>query len=87
MKSISVTLKQKTNLTAHRRKAVRFFISGGNNLMKTNIFKRCTSLVLALIICISSFAGLGTTAFASGVKGKSYMAVSYTHLDVYKRQV
>lgn len=41
--------------------------------MKTNIFKRCTSLVLALIICISSFAGLGTTAFASGVKGKSYM--------------
>lgn len=41
--------------------------------MKTNIFKRCTSLVLALIICISSFAGLGTTAFAVGVKGKSYM--------------
>lgn len=41
--------------------------------MKTNIFKRCTSLVLALIICISSFAGLGTTAFAAGVKGKSYM--------------
>lgn len=41
--------------------------------MKTNIFKRCTSLVLALIICISSFAGLGTTAFATGVKGKSYM--------------
>lgn len=41
--------------------------------MKTNIFKRCTSLVLALIISISSFAGLATTAFAAGVKGKSYM--------------
>ena len=33
--------------------------------MKTNIFKRCTSLALALIICISAFAGLGTTAFAA----------------------
>ena len=33
--------------------------------MKTNILKRCTSLVLALIICISAFAGLGTTAFAA----------------------
>lgn len=41
--------------------------------MKTNIFKRCTSLVLALIICISAFTGLGTTAFAAGIKGKSYM--------------
>ena len=33
--------------------------------MKTSIFKRCTSLALALIICISAFAGLGTTAFAA----------------------
>lgn len=36
--------------------------------MKTNIFKRCTSLVLALIICISTFVGLGTTAFAATKK-------------------
>ncbi len=48
--------------------------------MKTNIFKRCTSLVLALIISISSFAGLATTAFAAGVKGKSYMRDSNSEL-------
>lgn len=33
--------------------------------MKKSIFKRSISLLLALILCVSSFAGLGTTAFAA----------------------
>lgn len=41
--------------------------------MKTNIFKRSISLLLAFIMCIPAFAGFGTTAFAAGTKGKSYM--------------
>lgn len=41
--------------------------------MKANIFKRSISLLLALIMCVPAFAGFGTTAFAAGTKGKSYM--------------
>ena len=42
--------------------------------MKTNIVKRSISLLLALILCVSSFAGLGTTAFAAvGEKADVYI--------------
>lgn len=41
--------------------------------MKKSKFKRSISLLLAFIICLSTFTGLGITASAAGVKGKSYM--------------
>lgn len=41
--------------------------------MKKSKFKRSISLLLAFIICLSTFTGLGITVSAAGVKGKSYM--------------
>lgn len=41
--------------------------------MKKSKTKRILSLFLAVVMCLSAFAGLGTTAFAAGVEGKAYM--------------
>ena len=41
--------------------------------MKKSKFKRGVSLLLAFLMCLSTFTGLGITASAAGVKGKSYM--------------
>lgn len=39
--------------------------------MKKNIFKKCTSVLLALVMCLSTFVGIGsTTAYAAGEKGE-----------------
>ncbi len=41
--------------------------------MKKSKFKRGISFLLAFLMCLSTFSGLGITASAAGVKGKSYM--------------
>lgn len=41
--------------------------------MKKSKFKRGISFLLAFLMCLSIFTGLGITASAAGVKGKSYM--------------
>lgn len=75
MKYISAMLKKiYTNLNLWRIVFTVRFSFGGIKLMKTNILKRSISLLLALILCISSFAGLVTTAFAAvGEKADVYI--------------
>ena len=44
-------------------------------------FKRVTSLFLATLMCVTTFAGIGsTTAYAAS--GEKADAVSYTHLTL-----
>ena len=40
--------------------------------MKT-LFKKGTSLVMAMIMCLSVFAGFATTAYAAGEQAEIYM--------------
>lgn len=45
--------------------------------MKTNLFKKATSALLALVMCLSTFIGIGsTTAYAAGEKAEA-MLVSF----------
>ena len=45
--------------------------------MKTNLFKKGTSALLALVMCLSTFIGIGsTTAYAAGEKAEA-MLVSF----------
>lgn len=41
--------------------------------MKNNLLKRIVSFLLAFVMCIPAITGLGITASAAGIKGKSYM--------------
>lgn len=41
--------------------------------MKTKAIKRCTSLLMALVMCVTAMLGLGVTAFAAGEQADVYM--------------
>lgn len=41
--------------------------------MKSGIFKRGMTMLLALVLCLSTFAGLGTTAFAADTTDEVYL--------------
>lgn len=43
--------------------------------MKTTALKRGTAMLLAFLVCVTMFAGLGTTAFAASEKGMVYLNV------------
>ncbi len=57
------------------RNTVRFFISGGYS-MKTQKFKRTLSLFLAMLMCVTTLFGMGTTAFAAEETDEVYL-ISY----------
>ena len=45
-----------------------------------------TPVVFILVIAICAIVGLCNGLVVSYLKGQPFIAVSYTHLDVYKRQ-
>lgn len=45
--------------------------------MKINLFKKATSALLALVMCLSTFIGIGsTTAYAAGEKAEAIAVCS-----------
>ena len=69
-------------------------------MSKTSVFKRGLTAFMAMLLCLSSFIGLGTTtAYAAGEQAEVYMISfprdgdanyggdwGHPNLDVYKRQ-
>ena len=54
--------------------------TGGNAMIKSK-FKRVTSLFLATLMCVITFAGIGsTTAYAASGEKADVYTVSYIHL-------
>ena len=50
--------------------------------------KICVAAIMAGVVCIAVMLGILSAAiYAENESGNSFIAVSYTHLDVYKRQV
>lgn len=56
------------------KKARCIFILGGLQTIKRNIFKKGTSALLALVMCLSTFIGIGsTTAYAAGEEAEAFL--------------
>ena len=73
--SAGKSCRKRKSTKAHRRDTVCFSIFTGGNAMIKSKFKRVTSLFLATLMCVTTFAGIGsTTAYAaSGEKADVYM--------------
>ena len=52
---------------------MRFFISTGGFQVRTKKVKKIVSLFLAVLMCVTIFAGFGTTAYAAEETDEVYL--------------